>query len=205
MAKYKTVLQSLMERQAEVSFGRLFVRTICYALGVGAFILGAVVTDLVVSAALGLMACLLFVAYAQRISLRFVPGVRVTAEELLQIEREEGWYDKGLLELFYLKHGAPSPAQYDEDSIAALALSGSNFDAVAEGIIRGRDNTYPLGDVSRLVEASCKMRGEVPTSFERGVGFSVRALAYVTCSFFLSGLGVSLCLMITMMQVSGRM
>lgn len=203
--QHKTVLQRLLEKQVENYFGRMLLRTICYSFGVGVFVAGASATDYAVSWALGLTGCLFLVAHAKRISLRVCPEVHVDSATLAQIEREEGWYDKALLALFYAKHGEPSPATYDSASISALSQVGSNFDAAAQGVVSGAMVLYPLNDVIQLVEASCKLSGELPPSTWRSQTLSFKAVSYVGVCVFVAGFGVSLGVLTTMLHITEKL
>jgi len=205
MRPIKTVLQKLLERQTEVRFGRTCVRMICYAVGVVVFLAGVSATDFTVSWALGLTGCLFLIAFAKKISVRVFADVLVGFDTLEQIEREEGWFDKGLVDLFYAKHGEPSPPVYDEASISKLSPSGPNFDAAARGVTTGEHVSYPLYDVIQLVEASSKLSGDDHPSSLRCPGLSFKAMSYVAVCFFVAGFGVSLGVFTTALRISGKM
>lgn len=154
----KTCLLGLLDRHAEVRYGRTAFRLTCFSIGVCLYAVCAWLSSDPLTLSLGLSICLAIAVSSVPVSRKLFPGVLVSNDELLQIEREEGWFDKGLLVLFYAKHGDPVTGPLDSEGVEALPIHGSNFDAATQSILHtNRSGQYPINDVCALVEASARL------------------------------------------------
>lgn len=181
----KTCLSGLLDRHAEVRYGRTSLRLTFFAIGVCLYAVCAWLSSNPLTLSLGLSVCLAIVVASVPISRRLFPSVLVSNDELIQIEREEGWFDKGLLALFYAKHGVPVNGVLESEGVEALPVHGSNFDIAIRSILHtNRSGQYPIEDVCALVEASARLDpSSLPTSaYQHQLGF--RATAYLGVGVF---------------------
>lgn len=196
-----TSLSRLLARQYEVRWGRYFVRSLFAGLGVVAYCLGlsfALFTDangvvLMAGQGLGLMigGGLFWLGFP--VSASVFRDIKVTSSDLSQIERDEGWFDKGLSAMFYSANGNLLPSEFNGELTVELASAGHDFRRVALAVCRpGREVEYSLADVVLLVQSSGRLSTlEIPVS-DLEPHITNRAMAYVVCTVMVGALPVCL-------------
>lgn len=171
--KSKTSLEVLLDRRSEVYHGRYAIKMMCFSMGLCAIAISTSVSSFPPTIALGFGVCLVLILISGPLSRRIFPSLYITGEELQQIEREEGWFNKNLLALFYAKHGHPKrgsslDSPFEASDVAGLPLVGANFNVAVQGVLGAkRLEQYPINDVCALVEASARLDGlGIPTAVQ---------------------------------------
>lgn len=206
------VLLRRLNQQYEIRWGRYLVRSVFGALGVVAYSAGLSVmcfTDhgavfQIASQGLGLLLGLCLFWMGGPVSGALFNEVRISTSDLAQIERDEGWFDKGLAAMFYAKHGNPLPAELNSEVTMELSSLGHGFHRVAGALCEPDEEFgYPIEDVVLLVQGSSLLSALGAPALGLYPHLTPRAMIYIAASVLVASLPACIAVALLAAKVMG--